>query len=368
MRYKAFRKLHKMNDEVVVPALTRASFVCAERVGLLREADKIQYCGDAINTVQCDDCGTNHFKSFVRCKSKFCTLCQRVKSSLWTVHLYTWLKQWLEQGNYVVFLNLTIKDTDRLSDGLGQLEGAWRLMTGKRYRKAFLTKFPGGFRSIEVKTGADSGQWHPHIHALVLKKKYSKDTTFLHYVWPKCVAECGGYSENLKILPFNRKPGETKEDFDLRLVKSVKEVCKYITKFDWENEAPERVGEMYQALRGKRQYSVWGALQNVRAAVEQDLSTKSDKDVQDFICQKCGCTSGHPNKLYRAIWDSEEEPVIVDYKTSMPETLVTGQGLERLKVANNVTSMQQHSHQREWVQQQLDLGVFPRRHQNFDEK
>ena len=362
MRYKSFRKLHKMNDEIVAPALKKAAFVCSDRVGLLREADKIQYCGEAINTIQCNECGTNHFKSFVRCKSKFCALCQKVKSSLWVAHLYSWLKQWLEQGNYVVFLNLTIKDTDLLSDGLSQLEGAWRLMTGKRYRKAWLSKFPGGFRSIEVKTGANSGQWHPHIHALVLKEKFSNDTKFLHYVWPKCVAECGGFSQNLKILPFKRQSGEDKESYDLRLIKAVKEVCKYITKFDWENEAPERVGEMYNALQGKRQYSVWGALQHVRAAVDQDLATKSDDELKEFVCQKCGCTSGHPNKLYRAIWDSEDEPVIVDYKTSIPETVVTGQNLERLKVANNVATMQQKSKQREWVQEKLDIGAFSRRH------
>ena len=109
MKYNSFRKLYKVNSELVVPALTRAVSVCADKDGLAREALKISDCGNAINTIRCNDCGTNHFKSFVRCKSKFCVLCQRVKSALWITHLYVWIKQWLEQGHYVVFLNLTIK-------------------------------------------------------------------------------------------------------------------------------------------------------------------------------------------------------------------------------------------------------------------
>ncbi|MCX4287382.1 MAG: protein rep [Clostridia bacterium] len=362
MRYNSFRKLHKANSELVIPAFKKAATVCDNQVDLLREAYKIADCGEAINAVRCNDCGTNHFKSFVRCKSKFCLLCQRVKSALWTMHLYSWLKQWLEQGNYVVFLNLTIKDTDLLKDGLNQLEGAWRQMTGKNFRKAFLSKFPGGFRSIEVKTGKNSGQWHPHIHALVLKERFSKDTDFLHYVWPRCVAENGGYAENLKIMAFKRQPNEPDEEYNLRLIKSVKEVCKYITKFDWEKETPERIGEMYSALKGKRQYAVWGVLSYVRQEVENDLTNKSNKEVEDFICQKCGCTRGTPNKMYKEIWGSADEPIIMDYKTSMPETLVDKEELNRLKAVNMSLAIKQQVKRREWVQEQLDLGLIEYKH------
>lgn len=348
MRYNTFRQLHKSNEKTV-EALERAAVFNAD---VLKEADKITYCGDVVNTVQCDDCGTNHFKSFLRCKSKFCGLCQHVKSGLWTAHLTSWLKQWLEQGNYVVFLNLTIKDTDSLNEGLHQLEGAWRSMTTK-YRKAFLSYFPGGFKSIEVKTGKNSGQWHPHIHALVLKDKYSKDTDFLHYVWPKCVYEMGGEAVNLKILPFKKQPGESSEDYDLRLVKSVREVCKYITKFDWETEKPERVAEMVSALKGKRQYAVWGALQNVRHAVEADLNTKSDEEIKEFICQRCGCTKGHPNKLFRAIW-GEDEPLMEDYKTSMPESVVSEEEKQKLRLLNKATDESQKT-KLSWSQERLNL-------------
>lgn len=119
---------------------------------------------------------------------------------------------------------------------------------------------------------------------------------------------------------------------------------------------------MYSALKGKRQYAVWGALINVRNAVEHDLTVKTDKEVEDFICQKCGCTRGTPNKMYRAIWASEDEPLIVDYKTTMPETLISGEALERLKAVNRSLFIRQHEKRCEWVQEQLDLGVIQYRH------
>lgn len=359
MRYKAFRKLHEVNVKEIAPALERAGEVDG---ALFSEADKIRYCGEIINTVQCNDCGTNHFKSFTRCRSKFCSLCQRVKSSLWTMHLVGWLKQWLEQGNYVVFLNLTLKDTDNLQEGLNQLEGAWRLMTTK-YRKGFLSLFPGGFKAIEVKTGKNSGQWHPHLHALVLKDRYSKDTNFLHYVWPKCVAEMGGVAVNLKILPFSKQPGESKEAFDVRLAQSVKEVCKYITKFNWKDEKPERLAEMFNALKGKRQYAVWGALTNVRNAVAKDLNTKSNDEVQNFVCQRCSCTVGHPNKLFRAIWDGPDEPIIEDYKISMPETVVSEEEKRKLLVLNRSVQIRQKQDFTEWAQERAKLPDI--RHKPF---
>lgn len=354
MRYKMFRQLHKDNEKTV-EALERAAVFDAN---VLTEADKIMSCGDIVNTVQCDDCGTNHFKSFVRCKSKFCSLCQKVKSGLWTAHLVDWLRQWLRQGNYVVFLNLTIKDTDTLEEGLKQLEGAWRLMTNK-YRKVFLSYFPGGFKSIEVKTGKNSGQWHPHIHALVLKDRYSKDTDFLHYVWPKCVADMGGEAVNIKILPLKMSPGQDKEDFEVELAKNVKEVCKYITKFDWEKEKSERVAEMYEALRGKRQYAVWGALQHVRHEVDADLNTKSDAEVKEFVCQRCGCTSGHPNKLYGVIW-GEEEPLMEDYKTTAPEHVASKEEKYNLRVLNG----KEQPKNTEWKQDTFSYGNT--RHGRFE--
>ncbi len=47
MRYNSFRKLHKANSELVIPAFKRAADVCFNQVELLREAYKIADCGDA---------------------------------------------------------------------------------------------------------------------------------------------------------------------------------------------------------------------------------------------------------------------------------------------------------------------------------
>ena len=47
MRYNSFRKLHKANSELVIPAFKKAATVCDNQVDLLREAYKIADCGEA---------------------------------------------------------------------------------------------------------------------------------------------------------------------------------------------------------------------------------------------------------------------------------------------------------------------------------
>ncbi len=356
-----FLDLQKVKENKIVPALLNAakSVLSPEcRMRLLSEAQKIEDCGNCINTVRCNDCGTNHFRSFTRCKSKYCPLCQNVKSRLWIVELLQWLRQWREQGNYVVFCTFTLKDTDSLNEGLRQLEGAWRLMS-TRYRKMFLDHFPGGFRSLEVKTGKNSKQWHPHLHVLFCKNRKCDDTYFLKYIWPKCVAEMGGVAnapEIKTIKPKNRIDKRDENYWDLALVDSLKETCKYITKFDWENEEPDRVGELYDSLRGRRQFAVWGCLSYIRQAVKNAMDKKTDDEIQDFVCQVCGCTRGTPNKLYKAVW---EDAFILDYKTSVPESLPSRDLVERIKVDNGFLTNKQKQSQREWVQERIDSSIIP---------
>jgi hypothetical protein len=377
LRYNKFRQLHTRNRDEIIYSLERAATVCPkDETALLYEANKISLCGAAIHTIKCKNCGTNHFKSFERCKSKYCALCNKVKASIWTSLIVRWLYQWLDQGNYVVFLNFTIKDTDSLSEGLKQLQGAWNFMTGQsvKYKKLFHTRFVGGFNSIEVKTGKNSQQWHPHMHSLVLKDKWSYDVDVLDFIWRSSVNKAGGVceqhpyiskihvdkvpgAENLKTfgsLRELRKKGYnlSEEDYKCVIAENVREVCKYITKFDWKKEPPERIGELYTSLKGKRQYSVWGRLKGLRDEAEALLAHKSNDEVQDFICQVCGCTRGEPNKLYQTIWE-EEAVIIKDFKNTLPERLYPPEMIEQVKVTNNLTTLQQKSSQRIWVQENI---------------
>lgn len=362
MQYKTFRYFHNLNKKDVSTAFYKAAETEEKQTelydSLVNEGRKIEDCGRKIMTVQCNHCETNHFKSFSRCKSKFCFLCNKVKSAMWTARLLQFIRdEWFVTGNYIVFLNLTIKDTDLLRDGLHQLDKGWSYMTGSnsKYGRLFHSYFVGGFKAIEVKTGANSGKWHPHIHAICLKEKNSHDMTFLRSAWPASVAKAGGYSSNLEIMPFKpfwQSQYANREEYELSLVKSIKEVCKYITKFNWSDEAPERVKEMYSALYGKRQYSTWGLMYAVKEMVDHDLATKSDEECKDFVCQVCGCTKGHPNTLFKEVWDSTSEPIIKDYKTSRPETLSSEEQIAKIKLINKGLSATQREKSKQYVQMQ----------------
>lgn len=361
MKYNTFRQLHKKNATEVSSAFYSASTHVDNRelkYSLTHEGTKIEDCGCKITTVQCNHCSTNHFKGFTRCKSKFCYLCNKIKSAMWTARLLQFIRdQWFVKGNYVVFLNLTIKDTEKLSDGLKQLDKGWSNFTGAntKYGRLFHSYFAGGFKAIEIKTGQNSKMWHPHIHAIALKEGYTKDMTFLRTAWPAAVAKAGGYSSNLEIMPFKpfwHSDYQNKEEYERALVKSIKECCKYITKFDWKNEPPERVAELYTSTQGKRQYSTWGLMYAVKEMVDQDLATKSDQECKDFVCQVCGCTEGHPNQLFKEVWDSVDEPLIKDYSTSRPETLATEEQVQRARLLNKGLSWKQRETSQQYKQLQ----------------
>lgn len=345
MKYDKFKKLYRRNINEVVPALNKASKVSIlDSNSLRKEAYTISQCAYYVNTRTCNDCGTEHFKNFVRCKSKFCLNCNKVKSSMWTARLLQYIRQWLSMGKYVVFLNLTIKDTDSLAEGIKQLQGGWSNFTNSnsKYGKMFHSYFPGGFKAVEVVTGENSKQWHAHIHAICLKEQFSKEINFLHTAWPASVEKAGGYACNVQILPFkpyNKANSYTKEDYELQLVKSIKECCKYISKVNWLEESPERISELYTALSGKRQYSTWGVMYAVQEAVDADMNNKSDNDVEEFICQACGCTKFTKNSLFNAIWEDE---LILDYSNKMPDKLFSKERIQYIKYLNGkIPSAQQ---------------------------
>jgi hypothetical protein len=79
------------------------------------------------------------------------------------------------EGLHPIFLTLTIPNGPDLQERVWTLLQGWRTMVGRVRRargggrnKCSLTVCAGGVASVEVKRGENSGQWHPHLHALVL--------------------------------------------------------------------------------------------------------------------------------------------------------------------------------------------------------
>lgn len=336
MKYKKFRSLYSVNKHLIVPSFLKAR--------LVDEAWKIDSCARIVNTIKCDHCGTHHFKGFSRCKSRYCAICNKAKSMLWLAKLYPYLKAWLDSGNYIVFVNYTIRDRADLKEALNVIQGAWRHMTHehKQMRKEFKNRYDGGVRSLEVKIGENSRMWHPHFHTMVLKRRYSADDySFLAPAWSKSVEAAGGGkygSENQEGIVYIEsfsaysKRGGKKLTYEERLLKSIMEVVKYMTKFDYVNDTPEHLQELYYSLKGSRQISTWGVLYKIPREVDRALDSLSDEQITDFVCQVCGCTKGTLEKLHHDVWQDE---YIVDYSQKTPQD-ISPERVEKIRQLNDM--------------------------------
>lgn len=316
MEVKKYKILHDFNENTIALAL--------EKAGLYDEARKVNECGTFGGVVQCANCKAEYFKSFDRCKSKFCSLCNKTKSLIWIARLFNFFKNWLAEGKYIVFLNFTIRDRESLSEALRILQDSWRIMQNSTASREYFNKvFVGGLKSLEVKLGKNSNIWHPHLHCIVLKEHFTKDTDFLHAVWPEAILRAGGSNTegNLKIVPFNRYDTVQQigyEAYEQKLLRSVIEAVKYITKFDYENSDPNTLREVAEALKGKRQISTWGVLYDMQKQADEDMKKIDSKDISGFVCKQCGSTIGtYLIRSFNYIYDN----VIYNYSTKAPKEI-----------------------------------------------
>lgn len=271
-------------------------------------ANRIAYCGDRKYFQQCVDCGKVYFDGFESCKNRFCPVCQKLKSLKLFAKLYPTVMKLMSQGYIVKMLTFTIKDTKKLSDGVKLIKKAFRVFSheNKKYREVFNNLYIGGIKSLEVKRGANSNDWHPHFHALVISEKPEQDFNAINLMWNKTLIKLVNdsdtliydhqhYNDNFRIsdddklilmdkLGFVHMQSLNVATFDSR-IKAVYECIKYITKYDsnLENDLPELV----ENLKGIRTVDSWGLLRDIEKDIE-DLNTLSLSAVQERICIDCG--------------------------------------------------------------------------------
>lgn len=267
-------------DNVVIPAFRSAG---------LPDLERLQLCGQLINTITCRQCGTVHFAGYWRCMNRWCVNCNRIKIKSWLARLIPILEVWLDEGKFLTLLNLTIKDTVTLEEGLMQIETSWRMMqnNNKVFRKRWKARFPGGIRSLEVKRGKYSKQWHPHYHCLVMQDTKEKDFEWVKEAWEHCTKLCSCRTDEKQGSVYLK---QIKRD---KLLVGVVETLKYIMKP--ENSLYENTSDLQEAwmnLKGKRQVNTWGLLRGLSKQVEEDMLHIEEKKLTEFICQRCGCTEG----------------------------------------------------------------------------
>lgn len=303
--WKNFQYGKELMEKVVYPAFENAK---------IPDLANMKLCGSVINVIECKACHTKHYAGNWRCKNRWCINCNRVKVKAWIARLVPILKEWLEAGNYITILNLTIKDTERLTEGLKLLESSFRSMQNgdKEFRKKWKDRFPGGVRSLEVKRGKNSKDWHPHFHCLTMQNYYNKDFNWVRDAWERFTWQCSGndYSQYAKLSRKEKdkqKIGSVwlKEITSEDLLVGVVETLKYIMKPELSLfKNTEDLTEAWVELKGKRQVNTWGLLRGLGKLVDEDIEHTEEKKLTEFICQQCGCTEGHlESVLYTELSD-----------------------------------------------------------------
>ena len=330
MKYTKFLDLKRINREIIVPAFERAT--------LDKISNSIWECGNFSVLYECTTCGTREWKGFKRCKNKFCVCCNAVKALSWLAKTVSKFEQFLNEGKYIVMLTLTIRDRPDLQEGLKILNKAWRLFyhEDKRISSTFHFKFAGGVKSLEVKTGENSDLWHPHLHVLLVKDRFSYDKMFLDNAWGKCVERAGGVVDEkinyIESIYMRDENGVKKYDKEA-LVKGIVESVKYISKFDYANEPSERLQELAEALKGVRQIDTFGCCKNIHKDVEEELNEEIKlNEIVEHACQVCGCNEAKLVEMLSDRIDTYEGIVLTD-KINLSEPM-TGEQLEYIKGTN----------------------------------
>lgn len=206
-------------------------------------------------------------------KHLLCPLCA-IRRGAKQVQAYLARLQVIRQTNPELRLSLvtlTVKDGEDLGERFRHLTGAFRTM--QQARRSYLAgkgpyvemaKFEGAVGSYEFKRGKNSGEWHPHLHMVVLHRQ-SISSKQLSTDWLKYT----GDSFIVDVTAF---------DEDQDLVDGFLEVFKYALKF---SDMPlEDNWEGFKTLTGKRLVFSFGLFWGVD--VPEEL-TEEDLEDEPFI-------------------------------------------------------------------------------------
>lgn len=298
-RWQKYVHSRKTMNEIVIPAFDKA--------GIIDEVKNLTICGKFVYAAECCSCSTKHFKGYNKCRSRWCINCNHVRALAWVARLLPVLKEQMDRGNHITLMNLTVKDMPRgqLKKQIEGLQKAWRLMLdGNGTRKIFKERYPGGIRSLEVKQGKNSKQWHGHYHALGVQYTFAKDYDWISERWKMATSKVFGVNGSVWLHGIDKKNS---------LLKAVIECLKYIMKPELEIYTDqELLREAWSTLKGKRQINTWGILRGLAKQVEKDILEQDEKKLTDFICQYCGCNEAELKVL---MWTELQDVNLLDYNS-----------------------------------------------------
>lgn len=256
-------------EKSVIPAVREAGYQSL--------AERLSTCGMFVNTIRCLRCESRHFAGFLRCGSRICLPCARVRGLLMFARVMQRIKDLDVEGNvYLYFLTLTLRNMANLKEMIGIIYGFWRALTHERKELRMLWKqrFIGYVRSMEIKRGKNSRLWHVHFHVLLVAREYGRDFEWICKAWKDITGDNGSvWIEGVD-----------------KTEKAVLEVCKYLVKPG--NMDAEDWRHILESITGVRQVSTGGVFRGLASQVEEDMKTVEEEKLAQFVCAICGYDEG----------------------------------------------------------------------------
>ena len=258
---------------------------------------KLEQCSDHTFAKKCKGCGADYFVGSNSCNNRFCPVCAKKRSLKYLATLIPAFERYLKQGCTVHLLTFTMKNTNNFITGLDTILKAFRYLTNgnKYYANIFKFMFVGGVKSLEVIRGeSDIKSYHPHLHCLVIKNKFTRDFDILKEFWNNSLNVVMG-TQNEKLGSIDivqvKNPNSKSNKQNLNDVRTgLLETLKYITKVeDIFNYDDEMLSNFINYSHNRRYVSVFGYLAKLSKALNEDL-TESAKDQVGKVCKHCGCT------------------------------------------------------------------------------
>lgn len=252
-------------------ALDVAEHICEHGVGQGNLAKRVSECGEYLvfRHYFTIDAVRLHGASFCM-KHLLCPLCAiRRGSKALKAYLDRWEVIRAEKIALRPFLvTLTVKDGDDLAERFKHLHDAQRELWKRKHRGrgSVLASVEGAVWSYEVKRGAGSGKWHPHLHMIALAP-HAPDQAELAAEW-KAIT---GDSFIVDVRPISQADP----------VSGFLEVFKYALKFS--DMTPADTFDAYCVLKGKRLIGSAGAFRGVVVPEDQNDELLDDLPYVDFF-------------------------------------------------------------------------------------
>ena len=254
-----------------------------------KERKRIAECSQSLFTTILQHKQTKDIKkniSFFACKSKFCPVCNKIKSNKWAKVLYNKATELQAQEQRFLFLTLTIKninisDTDKT---IKRMNEAWRDL----WRRYLSKQFNGFIKILEI-TFPSGAEAHPHFHVLLTtdKKYFYKSNS--NYLTTEDISNLWGRVLKVDYKPIVDiriiKPKKTKNGYIKKeaIPAVISEMTKYPMKdTDYNKLTPETMALLYKELYRKRLIATGGNLKISINKIENDMKLKEVEDIEEW--------------------------------------------------------------------------------------